>query len=108
MQAGLNGRLGPLELPTLHIMGTEDKLVPNESSEAVARFFASAQMVKHDGGHVVPSAVHVRSAFKDFVAATTLGHPVQEASSTAASTTGSTVPTGVFGAGIDDEQEQEQ
>ena len=73
----------PLELPSLHIIGTGDKLVPNDSSQAVASCFADAQTVTHEGGHAVPSAAHVRNTFKTFVAASMIKSPTPSAASAA-------------------------
>ncbi|KAL1530581.1 hypothetical protein AB1Y20_001481 [Prymnesium parvum] len=56
-----------LELPSLHIMGEDDQLVPMASSAAVADCFIGQQTVTHPGGHAVPASAPVRNALKCFV-----------------------------------------
>ena len=44
----------PLAIPSLHIMGAEDALVPRQQSEDLATLFAGSRVLVHPGGHVVP------------------------------------------------------
>jgi len=51
---------------SLHIFGTEDKVItPDRSLELAMAFGPTAQVVSHDGGHFVPSSV--RKQLKEFV-----------------------------------------
>lgn len=57
-----------LLLPTLHVMGKTDALVPMESSKRVSEAFAKGQVLVHEGGHAVPSGAPERAAVKQFIA----------------------------------------
>ena len=47
----------PLELPSLHIFGGDkDRQVPHQRSEALADRFASRKILRHEGGHFIPSS----------------------------------------------------
>jgi predicted esterase len=56
-----------LDLPSLHVIGHEDKLIEPPTSEALATFFASPRLVYHDGGHYVPSKREVVDELVQFV-----------------------------------------
>lgn len=45
----------PLDLPTLHVMGREDAIVENSSSEALAQRCSQARIERHEGGHFLPT-----------------------------------------------------
>lgn len=68
-------------IPTLHIMGEDDQLVPMESSAAVASCFAGATTATHPGGHAVPASAPIRSALKSFVQSAMGPHGGQSADS---------------------------
>ena len=55
-------------LPTLHVMGESDALVPLESSRTVAARFSAGREHVHAGGHGVPSDKEFRALLKEFVA----------------------------------------
>jgi pimeloyl-ACP methyl ester carboxylesterase len=58
-------------LPSLHVIGRADRVVPPDGSRALASCFAAPIVLEHDGGHVVPAspAIHVGTArFLDVVA----------------------------------------
>jgi len=47
----------PLELPSLHIFGGDkDRQVPHQRSEALADRFDSRKILRHEGGHFIPSS----------------------------------------------------
>src|SRR5262249_24589066 len=48
--------------PTLHVVGRRDGIVPPERSRALAACFGRAQVVEHDGGHVVAATPQVVAA----------------------------------------------
>ena len=56
------------ELPSLHIMGRNDVVVPIEDSRVLARQFSCPIVLEHGGGHVVPSDPEVRVGFERFLA----------------------------------------
>ena len=43
----------PIEIPTLHILGTSDPLVSAERSHELAAMFKDPVIVTHDGGHIM-------------------------------------------------------
>jgi pimeloyl-ACP methyl ester carboxylesterase len=55
-------------LPSLHLIGRADRVVPPEASLALAACFAAPVIVEHDGGHVVASTAEVRAALATFLA----------------------------------------
>ncbi|OUC48613.1 serine hydrolase [Trichinella nativa] len=56
-----------LNIPSLHIVGQADEIVPKEMSLALANRFVSPHVVEHDGGHYVPSKGPTREALKSFI-----------------------------------------
>ncbi|XP_003377221.1 ovarian cancer-associated protein 2 protein [Trichinella spiralis] len=56
-----------LNIPSLHIVGQADEIVPKEMSLALANRFVSPHVVEHDGGHYVPSKRPTREALKSFI-----------------------------------------
>lgn len=73
--AGMQGmmemdmREGGMKIPSLHVWGRADTLVPPEGSEKLSELFeaGSRECVVHDGGHVVPQKKEERKAVADFV-----------------------------------------
>ena len=43
-----------LPLPSLHIMGAADKVVPAESSRQLANRFVTPHIIEHEQGHCIP------------------------------------------------------
>ncbi|KRZ28463.1 Uncharacterized protein T4B_7246 [Trichinella pseudospiralis] len=56
-----------LNIPSLHIVGQADEIVPKEVSLALAKRFVSPHVVEHDGGHYVPSKGPTKEALKSFI-----------------------------------------
>lgn len=56
-----------ISLPSLHVMGTADALVPVSSSRRLAECFADPLIHTHEGGHAVISSAELRAQLKDFV-----------------------------------------
>tara|TARA_B110001452_G_scaffold248669_1_gene235607 strand:- start:412 stop:1113 length:702 start_codon:yes stop_codon:yes gene_type:complete len=56
-----------LALPSLHVMGTADALVPVSSSRRLAECFADPLIHTHEGGHAVISSAELRAQLKEFV-----------------------------------------
>jgi predicted esterase len=57
-------------LPSLHMIGLADTVVPARDSRVLAAQFASPVVVEHPGGHVIASAPAVRRAVADFLLTT--------------------------------------
>jgi pimeloyl-ACP methyl ester carboxylesterase len=54
-------------LPSLHIIGQADRVVPSQDSLVLAAQFTSPTVLQHPGGHVVASSPAIRRAFADFL-----------------------------------------
>jgi len=54
-------------LPSLHLIGRSDRIVPREASLALAARFENPQVVEHDGGHVIASSAEVRATVSEFL-----------------------------------------
>ena len=63
-------QLSGLSVPSLHIVGSKDSSVPAWRSEELHGRFtpASAHLLRHDKGHVVPSQAGVCDAIVHFLA----------------------------------------
>ena len=71
-------RLKEIRVPTLVMTGTDDRLVPPENSDVLARLIPNARLVKFEGaGHVFPierEADVVRALTEHFSQSTVRGH----------------------------------
>lgn len=45
----------PVDIPSLHIFGESDDIIPREMSEALAATFVQPQILTHPGGHYFPA-----------------------------------------------------
>jgi len=54
-------------LPSLHVFGRADGVVPSDDSRALAARFASPVLVEHAGGHVIPREARARDAIRAFL-----------------------------------------
>jgi pimeloyl-ACP methyl ester carboxylesterase len=62
--------LPALSIPSLHVWGEGDELVPAAGSALLAQQFdeATRQALVHDGGHIVPGTADARAKIAEFVA----------------------------------------
>jgi predicted esterase len=60
--------LVPGEIPSLHIIGNKDEIVPPEGSIALSKLFLDPQIVRHEGGHFIPTASEYAQQYRSFVA----------------------------------------
>ena len=65
--ANLYQRKSEYGLPSFHIFGDSDFVVPSSRSERLASFFKDPLILRHSGGHVIPGTPQVRSAFLAFL-----------------------------------------
>jgi hypothetical protein len=54
-------------LPSLHIMGRSDSIVPAADSRVLAEQFKSPIILEHPGGHVIPATSLVRDRVAAFI-----------------------------------------
>jgi pimeloyl-ACP methyl ester carboxylesterase len=66
--AALYGAAGSFELPSLHIVGRSDFIVPSADSLALASRFTNPLVLQHEGGHVIASEPPVRDRVRSFLA----------------------------------------
>jgi predicted esterase len=65
--AGLYEARDSFDLPSLHIIGRSDGIVPSGDSRELAARFKNPLIVDHDGGHVIASDPSVREKVKGFL-----------------------------------------
>jgi fermentation-respiration switch protein FrsA (DUF1100 family) len=58
----------PLRLPSLHVIGRNDAIVPARDSALLAERFAHPVIIEHPGGHVIPDDPAIIARITDFVA----------------------------------------
>jgi hypothetical protein len=56
-----------VQIPTLHVMGLQDVLVPPETSRKAATYFHNPQFLEHEGGHHVPVQSPRVTAYVKFI-----------------------------------------
>ncbi|XP_064439575.1 2-(3-amino-3-carboxypropyl)histidine synthase subunit 1 isoform X6 [Mirounga angustirostris] len=66
---GLKERIvqGPLLLPSLHVFGDTDCVIPSQESMQLASRFTGAITLTHSGGHFIPAAAAQRQAYLKFL-----------------------------------------
>lgn len=52
-------RPGAFDVPSLHLIGLADNVVPPERSRALALSFHEPLILEHEGGHIVPAGAQV-------------------------------------------------
>ncbi|XP_063235121.1 esterase OVCA2 isoform X2 [Bacillus rossius redtenbacheri] len=60
---------GQVSIPTLHVIGETDSVIPKEMSEALMAHFKDPVVLAHPGGHFVPATGELRSAYVAFIEA---------------------------------------
>ncbi|XP_026101572.1 esterase OVCA2 [Carassius auratus] len=56
-----------ITIPSLHVFGQDDRVIPEEMSRDLLPAFDGAQILIHPGGHFVPAASLHRQTYKDFL-----------------------------------------
>lgn len=57
----------PLALPSLHVFGDSDRVIPSQESLQLANQFPGAVTLTHTGGHFIPAAAPQRQAYLKFL-----------------------------------------
>jgi pimeloyl-ACP methyl ester carboxylesterase len=57
-----------LHVPSLHVMGRHDSIVPMRDSQLLAERFAQPVIIEHAGGHVIPDDAAITRRIAAFVA----------------------------------------
>ncbi|XP_029375617.1 esterase OVCA2 [Echeneis naucrates] len=56
-----------LQIPSLHVFGLEDRVIPDSMSRELLPSFQDPQVLIHPGGHFVPAASAHRQTYQDFL-----------------------------------------
>ncbi|RDD47064.1 Esterase OVCA2 [Trichoplax sp. H2] len=75
IMAGFKSLLSPhlqfftdqIVLPSLHVFGKADRVIPIELSQELAKNFKDPTLIIHEGGHFVPAAAPQRKAYMEFL-----------------------------------------
>jgi hypothetical protein len=67
MHADLYADTESYTLPSLHIMGRSDSIVPIGDSRVLAEQFTSPVVLEHSGGHVIPGTPSIREGVAHFL-----------------------------------------
>ena len=65
--AELYQRKSQYDLPSVHIIGQSDFVVPSSHSEHLAGFFRDPLILRHSGGHVIPGDPQVQNGVATFL-----------------------------------------
>lgn len=57
----------PMSLPSLHVFGDTDRVIPSQESMQLASRFLGAVTLTHSGGHFIPAAASQRQAYLKFL-----------------------------------------
>ncbi|XP_073335494.1 esterase OVCA2 [Pagrus major] len=57
----------PLLIPSLHVFGLEDRVIPDNMSRELLPSFQDPQLLTHPGGHFVPAASAHRQTYQEFL-----------------------------------------
>lgn len=55
-----------ISLPSLHVYGMNDEIIPNTYSEKLKDCFANPLFMTHDGGHYFPATVNEKQTYINF------------------------------------------
>ncbi|XP_039496002.1 esterase CG5412 [Drosophila santomea] len=55
-----------INIPTLHIYGQTDEIIPKEMSESLTAHFKNAEVLEHTGGHYFPATAQQKQIFINF------------------------------------------
>ncbi len=56
-----------INIPSLHLIGTSDKVISSEMSLKLTDYFSNAKVHMHDGGHFIPVNAESKSFYIDFL-----------------------------------------
>ncbi|KAL3271155.1 hypothetical protein HHI36_021653 [Cryptolaemus montrouzieri] len=56
-----------INLPSMHVIGDNDRIIPRDMSDALSECFEDALIVRHTGGHIVPVSSDQKEHYENFV-----------------------------------------
>lgn len=57
----------PISIPTLHVYGDTDKVIPKEMSEDLLQYFVEPNILQHEGGHFIPASAPQKKVYTEFL-----------------------------------------
>lgn len=57
----------PLQIPSLHVFGLEDKVIPDNMSRDLLPTFHEPAVLIHPGGHFIPATAAHRETYQNFL-----------------------------------------
>lgn len=57
----------PLQIPSLHVFGMEDRVIPDHMSRELLPSFLEPTVLTHPGGHFIPAQSAHRQKYQDFL-----------------------------------------
>lgn len=74
--AGFRSRSSPhdalyekkIAIPTLHVFGETDKVIPKDMSEDLLQYYKDAVTLQHQGGHFIPAGSQEKKVYLKFLA----------------------------------------
>ena len=64
-ELALNTKL--INIPSLHVYGSTDKVIEFEMSEELIGFYEQPNIIRHEGGHFVPTSAQTKPQWTDFL-----------------------------------------
>ncbi|BFF91023.1 esterase [Drosophila madeirensis] len=56
----------PISIPTLHIYGLTDEIIPKDMSASLASHFKNVEILEHSGGHYFPATAQQKQTYINF------------------------------------------
>ncbi|XP_034130656.1 esterase GA18864 [Drosophila guanche] len=56
----------PISIPTLHIYGLTDEIIPKDMSASLASHFKNVEVLEHSGGHYFPATAQQKQTYINF------------------------------------------
>nr|XP_056721366.1 esterase OVCA2 [Euleptes europaea] len=57
----------PIQVPSLHVLGETDRVIPAEMSQELASHFSEPLFLTHPGGHFVPASAAQKKTYLEFL-----------------------------------------
>jgi Serine hydrolase (FSH1) len=67
MHTDLYASIDSYQLPSVHIIGRSDRVVPSADSFMLADQFKAPIILEHPGGHIIPGTPHIRDQVASFL-----------------------------------------
>ena len=56
-----------ITIPSLHVIGDTDQVIPKDMSEELLEIFTNTTVVRHPGGHFIPTTSQQKKAYLEFL-----------------------------------------